>query len=164
MASSATPLRSSGVRMNAVGSRAFTPNKKLARKCVSPERSADADDHTGKRQGHPLADNHVAQGGSLRSQRHADPQFLRALLHRVSHKAIHSDRRHQQCRGAEDTQQQHVQSLTRGVGDHQVFHGVNVRDRQAAAGFTKGCGHRLDQRMRVYIGCELPTKAERHGN
>src|SRR5271155_516944 len=112
--------------------------EKASQKAREPKGSASTNRHAYERKRHSLSDNHVAKMGSLRPKRHANAEFLCALLHGVGHHSINSDPRHQQTGESKHREQQHVESLTRSVARFDFIHGTNVRDGQTTAGVPQG--------------------------
>ena len=158
MAMKATALSKSGVAMKAIGIERFHAEEKAGQKTREPESAAGADHHAEQREHHSLADDHVAQIGSLRAKRHADAEFLRALLHGVGHNAIHADGRHEQAGGAEDGEQQHIEALARDVARLDLVHGANMRNRQAATGIAQSRGDWRDQGARIDLAANDPPE------
>src|SRR5581483_2459547 len=123
-----------------------------------PQRSGNSNYDSYTCQKHALADDHVANGRCLRTQRHADAELLRALLHRVRHESVDSDRRYQQRRRAEDGEQEHVEALARSGGDDDLVHAADVCDGKTAAGVAQSDRDRLRERMRLLRAADDPPQ------
>ena len=129
-AASATSASTIGTETNTAGSHAFTPNSRLATSRARPNAEAEPDHHSDRGQANALQHHHVADLRSVRAERQADADFLRALGHRVRHQTVDPDRCERERRAAEHRHERHVEPLPRNRPRHDVVHRPHVGHRQ----------------------------------
>ena len=59
--------------------------------------------------------------------------FLRALLHRIGHQAVDTDRRERQCDTRENREQRHIEIVSRSGFADDVLHTAEMSHRESPA-------------------------------
>ena len=100
----------------------FHSEEEACQEVREPDSSPGPDHDTDHRQQHALTNHHIPKSGSLRSKRHPNAEFLRALLNGIGHDSVDADCGHQQTSRPKDGEQQHVESLACDVAYFDLAH------------------------------------------
>ena len=115
----------------------FHSEKKTVQKPRQPERRSHADGDSDGGQAHALRHHHVSNARRFGAQRQANPDFLSALRHRVSHQSINANGGQKDSGASEDRHQQRVE-IAAGAGfGHHFVQRADGGHWQAAAGLLE---------------------------
>jgi hypothetical protein len=89
-------------------------DESLDRRESKPQLTQRHTSHAERRQSHGLPKDRIPQFRSRRSKRHSHTKFLPALLDRIRHHRIDTNRSHKQSGQSEDRQYPHIEALAAG--------------------------------------------------